>query len=83
LARNVLTLVLFFAVSALVVQLFFGQVGSIARLYPINASNPFYSAYTQLSQALTQAMSSLAPVFGVIVAIIVIGVIWMLVRILA
>ena len=74
---------LFFAVAALVLQLFFSQLGTVAAQYPVEATNPFYNAYAAIAQALSQAMSALAPVFGVIVAVLVIGIIWALVRMLA
>jgi hypothetical protein len=81
-ARGVLAILMFFAVAALVLQIFFGQLGQVAAQYPVSTSNPFYSAYNQTATALKNAMSTLAPVFGILVAIIVIGIIWGLVRIL-
>ena len=81
-ARGVLAILLFFAVAALVLQIFFGQIGQVASSYPVSTTNPFYDAYNKTVTALRTAMSTLAPVFGIIVAIIVIGIIWALVRIL-
>ena len=81
-ARGVLAILMFFAVAALVLQIFFGQLGQVAAQYPVSTSNPFYDAYNKTATALKTAMGTLAPVFGVLVAIIVIGIIWALVRIL-
>jgi flagellar biogenesis protein FliO len=81
-ARGVLAILMFFAVAALVLQIFFGQLGQVAAQYPVPVTNPFYDAYNKTATALKTAMGTLAPVFGVLVAIIVIGIIWGLVRIL-
>jgi hypothetical protein len=73
---------MFFALSALTMQIFFGQIGQMATQYPVTTTNPYYSAYNQTVTALRTSMGTLAPVFGIIVATIVIGTIWALVRIL-
>jgi hypothetical protein len=82
LARGVLATLMFFAVAALVLQIFFGQLGQVAAQFPLEAANPFYDVYEKVAGALRTAMGTLAPVFGIIVAVIVIGIIWSLVRIL-
>jgi type III secretory pathway component EscU len=82
-AKSVLVLVILFAIFALVAQIVFGQIGSIAQTFPIENTNPFYGAYSSLNTALTNAMASLAPVFQLIVAIIVISLIFVLIRVIA
>lgn len=82
-AKGVLVLVILFAVFGLVAQIIFGQIGSIAQMFPISSTNPFYNAYQNLATALNSAMASLAPVFQLIVAVIIIGLIFALVRIMA
>jgi hypothetical protein len=82
-AKGVLVLVLLFAIFGLVAQIIFGQIGAIAQQFPIDSSNPYYGAFQSLATALSNAMSSLAPVFQLIVAIIVISLIFVLVRAIA
>ena len=82
-AKGVLVLVILFAVFALVAQIVFGQIGTIAQAFPIDNTNPFYNAYTSLATALSNAMTSLAPVFQLVVAIIVISLIFVLIRVIA
>ncbi|MEM4762073.1 MAG: hypothetical protein QW794_02875 [Thermosphaera sp.] len=81
-AKGILSLVLFFAAAALIAQIFFGQIGNIATQFPVEQSNPFYNAYQSITQALTTGMQSLAPLFVLIVAIIALGLVWTLVKIL-
>jgi hypothetical protein len=82
LAKSVLVLVVLFAVFALVAQIIFGQVGMIARQFPVNSTNPFYNAYTSLNSALNSAMVSLAPAFQLVAAVIIISIVFILIRII-
>jgi hypothetical protein len=81
LAKSVLVLVVLFAVFALVAQIIFGQVGTIAKQFPVNSTNPFYNAYTSLSTALNNAMTSLSPAFQLVAAVIIISIVFMLIKI--
>jgi len=81
-AKGVLVLMILFAVFGLVAQIIFGQIGSVAQAFPITNTNPFYDAYTSLATALNNAMTSLAPVFQLIVAIIVISLIFVLIKVI-
>jgi hypothetical protein len=82
-AKGVLVLVLLFAIFGLVAQIVFGQIGAIAKMFPIDSTNPYYNAFQNLATALSNAMASLAPVFQLLVAVIVIGLIFVLVRVIA
>jgi hypothetical protein len=82
-AKGVLGLVILFAVFGLIAQVVFGQIGSIAQMFPIDSSNPYYGAFQSLATALSNAMASLAPVFQLLVAVIIIGLIFVLVRVIA
>jgi len=81
LAKSVLVLVVLFAVFALVAQIIFGQVGTIAKQFPVNSTNPFYNAYNSLSTALNNAMASLAPAFQLVAAVVIIAIVFILIRI--
>ncbi|RLE83298.1 MAG: hypothetical protein DRJ67_12485 [Thermoprotei archaeon] len=82
-AKGVLLLILFFAVAGLITQVFFGQVGTLAKQYPVESDNPFYESYNETKNALNNAMKGLTPVFGIVVALIVISLIWTIVRVFA
>ncbi|MEM1867922.1 MAG: hypothetical protein QXY83_03655 [Thermosphaera sp.] len=81
-AKGILSLILFFAAMGLVAQIFFGQIGQIAQQFPVDQSNPYYNAYTSVRDALITAMNNTAPLMTLIVAVIALGLVWLLVRIL-
>ena len=78
-----LGLVILFAVFGLIVQIVFGQIGMVAKMFPIDTANPYYNAFQNLATALSNAMASLSPVFQLLVAVIVIGLVFVLVRVVA
>lgn len=82
-AKGILTLVLFFAAMGLVTQIFFGQIGTIAQQFPIDQSNPFYNAFTTVRDSLITAMNNVAPLMTLVVAVIALGLVWTLVRIIS
>jgi hypothetical protein len=82
LAKGVLVLVVLFAVFGLVAQIIFGQVGTIAKQFPVDSTNPFYNAYSSLNTALTNAMTSLSPAFQLVAAVIIISIVFVLIRVI-
>ena len=77
-----LVLVVLFAVFGLVAQIIFGQVGMIARQFPVDSTNPFYNAYSSVATALSNAMASLSPAFQLIAAVIIIAIVFVLIRVI-
>jgi hypothetical protein len=81
-AKGVLVLVILFAVFGLVAQIIFGQVGMIAKQFPVDSTNPFYNAYSSVATALSNAMASLSPAFQLIAAVIIIAIVFVLIRVI-